>query len=88
MYGFYRGFTTPIFNNNEIGQRIIFSTVTSIKYAFPPTNIYQISKLGLRLFYKAKHIQNPELLKKHYPYFPFDKKDLYHEWYFYNPKLF
>ena len=87
LYGCYRGFTTPIFNNNEQIKRLIFSAATGLKYAFPPTNIYQVGKLGTRLYYKAKHYKNPKLLNTHYPYFPFDKTDLYNEWHFYNPKL-
>jgi hypothetical protein len=88
IYGCYRGFTTPIFDNNQKIQRILFSVMTGIKYTFPPTNIIQVGKLGGRLYYRAKHYKNPDLLKTHYPYFPFDKIDLYSEWRFYNAKLF
>jgi len=87
LYGCYRGFTTPIFNNNQKVQRLLFCAATGLKYAFPPSNMVQVGKLGGRLYYKAKHYKNPDLLKKHYPYFPFNKLDLYHEWRFYNPKL-
>ena len=87
IYGCYRGFTTPIFNNNEKKQRLLFSLATGLKYAFPPSNIVQVGKLGGRLYYKVKHYRNPELLKNNMPYFPFKKIDLYHEWQFYNPKL-
>ena len=85
IYGCYRGFTT--LPNDKITHKLMFSVATGLKYAFPPSNFYEVGRLSARLYYKAKHYKNPELLKKHYPYFPFDKKDLYSEWHIYNPRL-
>lgn len=73
-YGFYRGWTLPIWKQkkSETGIRVILSTVTGIKYILPPFCFVKYSHLVQRIWNQYRNID---------PLKDWDnQRDAYQEW--------